>query len=86
MYEKLRSSVNWEGDAPSGLVMHACGLDENGELRVADVWNSVEDMENFFKNRLMPEYSKTNTTAPTVNIYPLHNLNILEALKGQGGA
>ena len=76
LYESLRAPVAWERDQPAGGILHAAAFDENGDCRVVDVWESAEQMQQFFEQRLMPVLQQRNTPAPEVTIYPLHNLNL----------
>ncbi|MFI5263931.1 MAG: hypothetical protein ACHQM6_05395 [Candidatus Kapaibacterium sp.] len=72
-YEEVRQIVNWEGNVPKGSVLHICSHDGKS-LRITDVWESAEDLNNFVNNRLMPETSKIVNTQPQVEVYPLHAL------------
>ena len=73
-YEQIRPIVNWEGNVPEGAVLHVCSHDGQA-LRVNDVWESAEDLNNFVNNRLMPEVIKIGVTSqPQVEVYPLHAL------------
>ncbi len=72
MYEALRSKVNWEGDNPKGGVFHAAGFNENGDIRVADVWESQEALEAFFTERLLPGFQAVGAPPPEAEIMPLH--------------
>jgi hypothetical protein len=51
MYESLRKEVNWEGNPPPGVIFHAASFDNSGNLRVADIWESEDHLNNFFKSR-----------------------------------
>ena len=42
MYENARKEVNWEGNPPPGLILHAVSFDNSGNIRVADVWESED--------------------------------------------
>ena len=64
--------MNWEGNVPEGAVLHVCSHDGKS-LRVTDVWEAADDLNNFVKNRLMPETIKIGiNTEPHVEVYPLH--------------
>lgn len=79
MYESLRTEVKWETNlAPGGLV-HAGAFDEAGNLHVADVWESVEAMNEFVNTRLMPGMMKLGIPAPSVSVFPAHNINVTSA-------
>ena len=71
-YEKLRKSVNWEGDMPKGAVFHVAAFDNNTG-HITDIWESADEMNNFIQNRLMPEVMKLGITSqPQVETYPIH--------------
>jgi len=73
LYEKVREQVNWEGEVPEGAVLHVATFDKKG-IRVTDVWESEEDLNNFIQNRLTPVTKKLLDTEPNIEIYPLHAL------------
>ena len=81
MYEALRPEVKWETKlAPGGLV-HACAFDKKGDLHVADVWESVETMNEFVNSRLVPAMKKLGIPPPAVSVFPVHNVNVYPAAK-----
>lgn len=81
MYEKLRPEVNWEKDNPAGGIFHVASFDEDGNLHVADVWDSAEEMDEFVKNRLAPAMQKFNIPMPKVEVFPAHNINAYKAIE-----
>ena len=76
MYEALRREVEWESTLAPGGMIHACGFDKAGNLHVADVWASEEQMNAFVSTRLVPGFQKLGIPMPAVNVVPLHNLNV----------
>jgi hypothetical protein len=74
-YELLRKEVNWERQKPKGMLIHTVGFDDSG-LHVADVWESREALDDYFKNRLIPAMKKHNMTPPDGQFYILHNANV----------
>ena len=76
MYEALRKEVKWESQPAPGGVFHAAGFDESGEIHVADIWESEQDLNNFVSNRLAPAMQKLNILMPEVKVYPAHNINV----------
>ena len=71
-YEQLRKLVNWEGNVPTGAVLHLAAFDDKG-LYVTDVWESSDDCNNFLHSRLMPEVKKLGIPGePKVEMRPLH--------------
>ena len=75
MYETLRKEVRWETQHPDGLIMHAAGFDESGDIHVVDIWESKEKMDGFFGSRLIPAMQKHNIPVPQANVYPAYNVN-----------
>jgi hypothetical protein len=76
MYEALRKEVKWESRHPEGAIFHSCAFDDQGHLRVADVWDSPEKMSAFVDNRLAPAMKKLGVPPPSVEVYPAHNTNV----------
>ena len=72
LYEEARKQVNLEGDSPKGLMHHFAGFNKNGIIRVADIWESEEDFNNYVQERLIPVAGKMVDTKPKVEIYQLH--------------
>jgi len=74
-YDTLRREVNWEGNIPKGVMVHAVGFDPAGGIHVADVWESAELLNEFVGSRLMPTFQKHGLQPPNVEVYPTHNVN-----------
>jgi len=71
-YEKARKTVNWEGNVPKGALFHVAAFDKEG-LRVTDLWETAEDLDNFVKSRLMPGVRQIGIKSePQVEVYPTH--------------
>jgi hypothetical protein len=51
------------GDWPAGLLSHAGGLAENGNLVVTEVWESREDQGRFMQDRLGRALAEGGVTA-----------------------
>jgi predicted phosphoadenosine phosphosulfate sulfurtransferase len=76
MYEALRKEVNREQDDPAGVILHASGFDDSGNnVRVADIWESDEELNNFVANRLMPVMQKAGVPAPKVEICQINDVS-----------
>jgi hypothetical protein len=80
-YESLRNEVNWEKDAPSGLVIHAASFDASDRIHVADVWETMEEMAAFFEKRLGPAMKKLGISPLESVVYPIHNVDAYEAIE-----
>jgi len=50
-YQKVRETVNWEGDLPAGSKFHVAWMGSDG-FHVLDLWESQADFETFAQNRL----------------------------------
>jgi hypothetical protein len=81
MYENARKEVNWEGNPPPGIIFHAASFDDSGSnIRVADIWESEDQWNNFLNTRLMPYMQKNKVPPLKTEIFPLHNANALSAI------
>ena len=76
MYERLRQEVGWESDPIDGWMMHAVCFDESGDIRMTNIWESTEKMEEGFVSRLMPVMKKIGIPPPRAEIYPAYNVNV----------
>ena len=52
-YEQLRPLVRWETDHPEGAIFHVAWFTDGG-ISVMDVWESSEQFDRFFQDRLLP--------------------------------
>jgi hypothetical protein len=76
MYETLRKEVDWESNHPAGVILHAAGFDNSGNnVRVADIWESEEQLNNFVSSRLMPVMQKDQVPAPRVEIFQINDVS-----------
>ena len=73
-YDTLRKEVDWENRHPAGGIFHAASFDDQGQIHVADVWASAEDLNAFAQNLLMPAFAKHNIAPPSVVVYPAHRV------------
>jgi hypothetical protein len=80
IYENARKEVNWEGNPPPGMVLHAASFDNSGNIRVADVWESEDQWNNFLNTRLMPYMQKAKVPPLNTEIFQIHNINALPGL------
>ena len=76
MYEALRKEVDWEHKHPAGLVLHAAAFDDSGNnIRVIDIWESQEQLNNFVSNRLMPMMQKGGVPAPKAETFQINDVS-----------
>jgi hypothetical protein len=57
-----------EGDWPKGLLIHAAGLNADGNLVVTEVWDSVEQQEEFMHSRLGEALGKGGVSGPPSSV------------------
>jgi len=65
--------IRGDDDAPDGLITHVAGLSDDGVL-VVDVWDSKENMESFFNERLRAALDAAGLAAGEPTILPVHNV------------
>lgn len=73
-YDVLRAEVDWEARQPAGGVFHAASFDDEGNVHVADVWESAEALDAFAQSALMPAFAKHGIAPPTVSVLPTHKV------------
>ena len=73
MYQKLRKELDLEHENPVGGIFHAAAFDDAGEIHIVDIWESQEDMDKFFKDRLVPAMQVLNIPMPSNEVYPLND-------------
>jgi hypothetical protein len=80
VYEELRKEVDWEHKHPKGVIFHAAGLDDSGNIRIADVWESEQDLNNFINSRIKPVMERINAPMPKGEIVSIHNVNAFQGV------
>ena len=81
MYETLRKEVDWENNHPAGLVLHSAAFDNSGNnVRVADIWESEEELNNFVSSRLIPVMQKGQVPAPKVEIFQINDVSVYSGI------
>jgi hypothetical protein len=93
-YDRANEIIGIAGDhdAPSGLIVHACAVTDDG-IVVVDVWDSVNTLDEFAQDRLGPAFAEAGMPAATPHISPVHELvfgtgeepNVLVLLHTTGG-
>jgi hypothetical protein len=73
-YDTLRKEVDRENKHPADGLFHAASFDDEGQVHVADVWASENDLNAFAQNHLMPAFAKHNIAPPSVALYPTHKV------------
>ena len=59
-------------NAPPGLISHAAAITDSG-LLVADVWESAEDLQRFFEEKLGAAIAQSGVPETQPRILPVHN-------------
>jgi hypothetical protein len=62
-------------------MFHAAAVDGQGDVRVADVWESAEALQAFVDQRLMPAMVKLGVPAPQVDVFPVIHIDALPAVE-----
>ena len=76
LYEKLRKEIDWEHQHPSGLIIHAAAFDDSGNnVRVMDIWESENDLNNFVSNKLMPIMQDNKVPIPNVETLQINDVS-----------
>ena len=73
IYDKVREQLGLT-DKPAGGIFHVAGPSPNGGWRVIEVWESQEDADRFFKERLGPAFEAVGVSGrPERQFWPVHN-------------
>ncbi len=71
-YDAVRASVQWESDIPDGAIFHVAWFRDGG-MTVVDVWETQEQFERFFQNRLVPAVEQAGIQGePQMNWHDAH--------------
>jgi len=80
-YDKVRESVNWEGEPPEGSVLHVPWFVDGG-LRVVDIWDSPDHFQRFSDTRLAPGVQAAGIEGePRVEFNDLHSRAFAPAIE-----
>jgi len=72
IYERVRVLIGLE--RPAGGILHLAGPSPNGGWRVIEVWESKEDAQRFFEERVMPASEAVGAAVPPApQFWPVHN-------------
>jgi len=80
LYNTLIRETRYADDQPPGAIFHAASFDDKGDIHVADVWASPEELDAYVRERLMPAFEKHSVPAPQVDIYPVHNIDVFKSV------
>ena len=66
LYEAVTEELGLGGDGlPAGAISHTAGMSEKSVLTVFEVWETLEQQEEFMRLQLMPALAKRGAPAPT---------------------
>ena len=71
-YDAIMRDLNLTEDLAPGMIFHACGEQEDGHWRAVEVWETLEDWENFFNEKYSPTL-RVHHGAFNVTHFPVHN-------------
>jgi hypothetical protein len=81
-YRAVNDATDTRGNPPAGLILHSGGPVDNGDLRVVDIWESVDAFQTFASERLGPSIGQImggDAPTPSVEIRELYDV-----IKGAG--
>jgi heme-degrading monooxygenase HmoA len=67
------AGIRGDADAPTGLISHVAAVDERGVV-IADVWESQEAFERFFRDRLGAALEEAQVPMAEPRFFPVHNM------------
>jgi hypothetical protein len=77
-YDKLTDLVAWEREVPAGLQAHVASFDGDN-LRILEVWDSAEQSEAFFGERVNPALAELALDVrPDRIVAPTHKFFVAE--------
>ena len=72
IYDRIRELIGLE--RPAGGIFHLAGPSPEGGWRVIEVWESEEDAQRFFEERVMPAAEAVGAPAPPEpQLWPVHS-------------
>jgi hypothetical protein len=76
-YEAVNAEAGVEENLPEGVIFHAAGPAEGG-FSVIDFWESREQFDRFFADRIAPAIEalgdKAPPSPPSIKEFPVHNI------------
>ena len=70
-YDDIMRELDLHGP-PTGMIFHAAGEQEDGDWRAVEVWEALEDWENFFNEKYSAAF-RARHCAFNVTPFPVHN-------------
>lgn len=75
--ESLRQRLNIAADPPKGSMLRVAGPYQGG-WRIISVWESREDFDAFYRDRLSPLIQQSGTPPPTLEISEIQSMRIAQ--------
>ncbi|HEY0388678.1 MAG TPA: hypothetical protein VGC71_09570 [Gaiellales bacterium] len=74
-YDRVNEAMGITGDddAPDGLIQHVSAVSDDGDVLIADVWESEEQLGRFVESRLGPAIGQLGLPESEPRIMPVHN-------------
>jgi hypothetical protein len=74
-YDRVNQAMGIRGDAdaPEGLIQHVCAVTEDGDVVVADLWETHEQVQRFAETRLRPAIAELGLPEAEPRVMPVHN-------------
>ena len=80
MLDQVTDEMNVDADPPDGILIHV-HFEQDGQVRIVDVWESEEAYEQFRESRLMPamqavmqRQGEEQPQQPDTSITPVHRV------------
>lgn len=58
LYDRVSAALDLEAQPQAGLVLHAAGETDDGQVRIVQVFDSLTDVEEFARTRMLPAFEK----------------------------
>jgi hypothetical protein len=74
-YDRVNDAMGIHGDddAPDGLIQHAAGVTDDGDVILVDLWESEAKLGAFFESRLGPAIEQLELPQSDPRVIPAHN-------------
>jgi quinol monooxygenase YgiN len=72
-YQQVLNEVSPGNQMPQGMLYHVAGTPETGGFRVVEVWDSQEDADRFFQEKLGAALQRASINVQP-QVFPVHNI------------
>lgn len=56
LYEQVAAEAHIDAERPDGLIIHTASETGDGSVRIVDVWESQQHVDDFERTRLIPAF------------------------------